>query len=313
MIEFARLERTDDDAFGLRLKKMHPMEAIRLFLWTHPWWHAAAVLVPSALVTVFFGWRELRHSAEANRLRGKNTEAVTRIGELQNERNEMVRERNELEREKNALMEKIADSMKQPLSQAERNALRLGKYLRKTARVSEGNAYWGGMGAEIVEVSEDNILTLFVPAGYSSSSAFAVYVHCDELQIVEETVGGCAVQIKILKRYGDTLQLGEIRKWEDRGTPSTKALPRGDTVFHATYIQPGSPKVRRILIYAPTDGNPLYTLVTHLDGKETGVVAYGDNVEISKKFALIQIEYRAEGFRHNGGTGGGSGLFVCTN
>jgi len=199
---------------------MHPTETIRLFLWTHPWWHAAAVLIPPVLVAAFFSWRELSHSAKANRLRQESKAAVARIAELQNERNE-------LERQRNSLMEKIAENTKRPLNQAERNALKLRKYIRKTAQVSEGNGHWDAMGAEIVDVSEDNVLTLFVPAEYSSSVAFAVYVHCDELQIVEEPVGSCALQIKILKRYGNTLQLGEIRKWDDRRTPPTKPLPRG--------------------------------------------------------------------------------------
>jgi hypothetical protein len=283
-------------------------EAIRLFLWIHPWWHAATVLVPPILIAAFFSWRELRHSAEANRLRQESKTAVVRIAELQNERNE-------LERERNSLMEKIAENTKRPLNQAERNALKLRKYIRKVAQVSEGKGDWGAMGAELVELSEDNILTLFVPAGYSSSVAYAVYVHCDELQIVEEPVGSCALQIKVLQRYGNTLQLGEIRKWDDRRISPTKSLPKGETVFYANYILVGSAKSRRILIYAPTEGNPLYTLATVVDGTENDVVVYGDSVEISKKFAIIQIEYRAEGFRHNGGTGAGGShqLFLTTN
>ena len=288
---------------------MNPIYAIRLFLWLHPWWHAAIVLALPVVVASIFRMRELRHSAEANRLRGKNTEAVTKIGELQDERNELVRERNDLEREKNSLMEKIAEGMKRPLSLAERNALRLRKYLRKTATVSEGSGDWGGMDAEIVDVSEDNVATLFVPAGFSSSSAFAVYVQCDELQIIEVAVGGCAVQIKILKRYGDTLQLGELRKWDDRVTPSTKPLPKGFNVFDANYNQPGTSKARRVLIYAPREGNPKYTLVAIADGKETAVI-YGDNVEISKRFALLQVEIHVEGLRYNGGSGNPQGLFL---
>ena len=42
------------------------IDAIRQFFWTHPWWHAAAVIVPPVLVAAFFSWRELRHSADAN-------------------------------------------------------------------------------------------------------------------------------------------------------------------------------------------------------------------------------------------------------
>jgi len=74
------------------------------------------------------------------------------------------------------------------------------------------------MGAEIVNVSEDNILTLFVPAGFSSATAYSVLVHCDKLQVVEEPVGGCTLQIRILERYEDTIHWGEIRKWEERRT-----------------------------------------------------------------------------------------------
>jgi hypothetical protein len=170
------------------------------------------------------------------------------------------------------------------------------------------------MGAEIVEVSEDSVLTLFTPAGYSSSAAFAVYVHCDELQIVEVPVGSCPVQIKILKRYSDTIQLGEIKKWEDRGAPATKPLPRGSSVFYADYTKDESPKRRSIHIYAPIEGNPSYTLVSFVDGKEA-VVLYGDNVEISKKFAVVQVDYRTEGFRYSGGGTGASRntLFLFTH
>ena len=220
---------------------------------------------------------------EANRLREEQKGAVVRIAELQDERNQ-------LEGERNRLMEKIAENTRRPLSQAEKNALKLRKYLRKLATVSEGNGNWGAMGAEIVDVSEDNILTLFVPAGYSSTSAYVVYVHCDELQIVEEPVGSCALQIKILKRYGDTLQLGEIRKWEDRRTPSTAPLPRGGNVFHADYSQGGSSKRRGIYIYAPTEGNPQYTLVTLDDGKETEFFLLNDDAIEGCNAASIKLK-----------------------
>ena len=191
------------------------IQTIRLFLWTHPWWHAAVVLVPPVLVAAFFSWRELRHSAEANRLRREANRLreeshtfTARIAELQNERNQ-------LERERNTAMEKIAENTKRPRTQAEVNALKLRKYLRQTAHVTEGGGYWGG-GAEIAEISEDNIVTLFCPASYSSSSAFAVCVHCDDLQIVETPTGSGSLQIRVLKRYGEAIQLGELRKWDDR-------------------------------------------------------------------------------------------------
>jgi hypothetical protein len=53
------------------------------------------------------------------------------------------------------------------------------------------------------------------------------------LQIVEEPI-----QIRVLQRYGDPIQLGEIKdgktikRWQDKGAPSSgKPLPRGGNVF----------------------------------------------------------------------------------
>ena len=40
-----------------------------------------------------------------------------------------------------------------------------------------------------------------------------------ELHLVEPPSG--LVQIKILERYGDVIQLGDIRRWEDRTRPAT--------------------------------------------------------------------------------------------
>jgi hypothetical protein len=42
---------------------------------------------------------------------------------------------------------------------------------------------------------------------------------------------------------------------------------------------------------------------------------YGSNVEISKKFAILQIDWRAEGYQHGGGGTGGSSerLFLITH
>jgi hypothetical protein len=42
---------------------------------------------------------------------------------------------------------------------------------------------------------------------------------------------------------------------------------------------------------------------------------YGSNVEISKKFAIPQIDWHAEGYQHGGGATGGSSerLFLITH
>jgi hypothetical protein len=284
---------------------------IRLFLWTHPWWHAAVDLIPPVLLGAILSLRELHHSKEANSLRGEANrlrEGANRWSEeaarLSEQANQFHDEANRLrEQAKNAVV-RIADNTTPAQTQAQRNAEKLRRYIGKTARVSEGAGGWG-TPPEIVEVSEDNIVKLFTPAGYSSTTAFAICVHCEHLQIVEEPAGSCSVQIRVLQRYGDTIQLGEIKRWQERGALSAKPLPRGGNAFHANFTVPGSSQRRGIYIYAPTDGNPQYTLVSLVDGQETGVL-HGSNVEISKKFAVLQIEWRAEGCQYSGGGTGAS-------
>jgi hypothetical protein len=277
---------------------------IKDFLWTHPWWHSFLVALPG-LVAPIIALVDLRDSAKGNELRAEANVLQGKIADLTEE----------LDTERNKHLQQIAQNIKQPLSQAEKNAAKLRKYLTKKTTISEGNGTWGAGGAEIVDVSEENIVTLFVPAGYSSSSAYAVYVRCDELEMIEAPVGGCDLQIRILKRYGDTRQMGQIANWDQREAAPTKPLPRGTNAYYADYVKDGSPTRRGIYIYAPTDGNPQYTLITLENGKETGVPLYDNNVEISKKFAVIQIGYRAEGFRHGGGGSGTSPdpLYICVH
>jgi hypothetical protein len=173
------------------------IEILKLFLWTHPWWHATLVFLLPLVLTAVIGWRELHHSREANRLRAK-------ANDLRNELNDATRriavvqeERNKIEVEKNQAIAQIAVNVRPPVTQAERNAAKLRQYLRKLAQVSEPHGNWGA-AAEIVDVSDDNILTLFTPAGYSSSAAWYQCVHCDKVQIVEAPVGGSVLQLKIL-------------------------------------------------------------------------------------------------------------------
>lgn len=275
---------------------------IKDFLWTHPWWHSFLAALPGIAAPIL-AYMDVRHSVEANGLRTEANVLQRKIADLTKE----------LDTERNKHLQQIAANIRQPQSLAERNAERLRKYLRKRTTVSEGNGSWGAGGAEIVEINQDNILTLFVPAGYASSSAYAVSVRCDELEVIEEPVGGCAVQLRILKRYGDTRQLGQIRNWDERGGAPPQPLPRGANAYRADYNKPGSPTRRGIYVFAPTDGNPQYTLVTLEDGRETGIM-YDNNVEISKKFAVIQVQYRAEGFSCAGSASGVSPdpLYICT-
>src|SRR5581483_7284857 len=150
---------------------------IRLFLWTHPWWHAAAVLAPPVLVAAFFSWRELRHSkeanllsdeanslrTEANHLREEQKGAVVRIAELQNERNKLQVELNELQAKRNESLGQIAIGVKKDLTPAEKTAAKLRNHVGDRAYVTNHDgSSWGSMGAIIVEVNDD-IVTLFTP------------------------------------------------------------------------------------------------------------------------------------------------------
>jgi hypothetical protein len=153
-----------------------------------------------------------------------------------------------------------------------------------------------------VEVSDDNIVTLFMPLDYSSPKAWCVNVHCGELEITEIPQGSCPLRLKVLKRYGPrVVELGEITKWEDRLQPA--AIPtfsKGGAAYYATYTKEGSPERRSLYVYMPSDGANSFLLEA-----STGERITGDNKEISKRFMVLQIEYEAAGFTRSGsGTGG---------
>jgi hypothetical protein len=56
------------------------IEAIKLFLWTHSWWHASLIVVPPLVLSAVIGWRELHHSGIANQLREKANTLTTEGG-----------------------------------------------------------------------------------------------------------------------------------------------------------------------------------------------------------------------------------------
>jgi len=186
-----------------------------------------------------------------------------------------------------------ADQTKPALTQADRNAAKLRKYIGARAQVSENGNNWGAMGAEIVEVNDDNVVTLFVASSMQSTTAFAVYVHCDDLQIVEVPMGSCPVRIKVLRRYGETVQLGEIKRWEDRKNPTAaqSAVEKGLIAYHATYAKVGTSETRELRVYAAKDGSNYFVLESKPDG-----TFYGNNADISKRFMALQVEYEALGF-----------------
>jgi hypothetical protein len=270
--------------------------SIKDFLWTHPWWHSFLVAVPAIAVPIL-AYFELRHSGEANTLRNQANDLRAEAINLQGQ---IATLSADLDAERNKHLQQIANNTKKPVTQAERNADTLRRHLRAMVTVSEGSGSWPGT-PEIVEVSDDNIVTLFTPRGYSSASALCVKVHCGELEISDIPQGACPLRLKVLKRYGPDVQLGEITKWEDRSQPAASpTFAKGGMAYHASYSKPGSSESRTLYVFAAKDGTNSFLLEA-----STGARVIGDNVEISKLFSVLQIEYEAAGFgRIGSGTGG---------
>jgi hypothetical protein len=183
---------------------------IKTFIWTHPWWHSFLVAIPG-IVAPMLAWFELQHSREANELRSEannhriraNTleqeanglraeqaRSLTKISEVQAENVELQAKNVKLQAERNEALSRIAANTQRVPTEAENNARILKNYLGQRAFVSKGGNNWGAMGAIIADVNDNNILTLFTPAGYSSSQAWGQAVRCDKLHIVEVPVRG---------------------------------------------------------------------------------------------------------------------------
>jgi len=269
---------------------------IKDFLWTHPWWHSFLVAIPGIAVPIL-AWFELRHSAEANALRADANRLRAEANVLQDQIGQLTVE---LNAERNAHLQQIAENTKKPVTQAERNANILRRHLGANVAVSEGQGGWP-TAPEIVEVSDDNIVSLFTPHGYSSGRAFCVNVHCDDLEIIEIPQGSCPIRLKVLKRHGDPVQLGEITKWADRfQKEAVPVFAKGDCVGSVTFAKPGSPERRSLYVYASKDGDNSFLLEA-----STGERPMGDNVEISKRFAVQYVEYLAAGFTRSSASAGG--------
>jgi hypothetical protein len=271
---------------------------IKDFFWAHPWWQSFLAAVPAIALAVFAGI-ELTHSGEANTLRSEANHLQKRIADLTRE----------LDAERNKHLERIADNTARPLTRGERNADILRKHLRANVTVSEGQGGWPNT-PEIVEVKDD-IVTLFTPRTGSSPQAWCARVHCDDLEISDIPRGSCPLQLKIIKRYGPDAQLGEITRWEDRDQPA--AIPtfaKGDTAYHATFSKPDSSERRTLAIFTSKGGTNSFLLEA-----STGETVTGDNVEISKQFMIMYVQYEASGFNRNSAGSGVSPykLFIHTN
>jgi hypothetical protein len=256
---------------------------IKDFLWLHPWLLSVLAAAPGLVLT----WLEVSHSGEANRLR--------------REANEFRSEANTQRERANEALGRIADHTKRTPTKAERTAEKLRQYLRKTVQVvNADDSRWGGV-TEIVEI-KDEVVTLFSPCSFSSSSASTICVHCDDLEISEAPVGSGSLTLKVVKRYGTPQNLGQIKTWEDRLQPPTTPLfSKGSHVFSAEYVKPGSPERRRLDVYESADGQNFFSLEA-----SPGETLYGNNVEISRHFLLAQLEYGTQDFRYNSGSSGNS-------
>src|SRR5271157_5757716 len=167
--------------------------AVKDFLWTHPWWHSLLASLP-AVALPFLAYFELCHSAEANRLR---KEANT----SRDEANEQRREANTQRERANEALARIADHTRKPPTKAERNAEKLQKYLRRKVQLFNADGSRWSEAPEIVEI-KDEVVTLFSPCGFNSSTAMENHVHCEDLEIIEDPVGPVPLILKVLKLYG---------------------------------------------------------------------------------------------------------------
>ena len=257
-----------------------------------PWWEDLIVVLATVAVPIL-AWLELRHSGEANGLRREANLLRAEEVRLQH----MI---GELEAEKAGHLAQIAANTQRPITPAERNAEILRRHLGACVSVTEGSGTWPSAPL-IAEVSEANIATLFTPSIGSNPQATGVLVDCGELDIVEVQHGSCPLRLHVRRRYGSTVQFGEIARWEDRNLP--QAAPRfnkGGNIFHATFTKQGSNETRSLYVYASADGSNSFLLEA-----STGERVVADNVEISKRFMLLEVNYRAAGFsRGSSGTGG---------
>jgi len=264
---------------------------IKDFLYFHPWWHSFLVGLPTLTLPAFayLSWIDSRKTSQ-----------------LHEEANSLRREKNrlsaELDDERNKQLQQIAKNTERPLTKAERNAKTLRSYIGKKVVVSEGGGGWPNT-PEIVEVTEDNLVTLFTACDRLTSAAWYVQVDCDDLEITLHPQGICPLALVVRKRYGKNVQLGEISKWEDRFQPAaTPKFPKTNTVAYATFVRPGSPEQRTLFVYKSPDGSNSFLLDT-----STAPDFIGDNVEVSKRFMSMYVDYEAAGFtRRTGANNGGT-------
>jgi hypothetical protein len=268
-----------------------------------PWWEDLIVALATVAVPILALF-ELRHSGEANKLRGEANDERRKANDLRTEANQL-REKNAqlavaLDAERNKQLAQIATNTARPVTPAERNAETLRRHKGACVSVTEGQGSWPSTPL-IVEVSDTDVVTLFTPSAGSNPQASCVQVDCSELDIVEIPHGSCPLRLHVRRRCGAAVQLGEITRWEDRNVPAaTPTFNKGGNVHYTTFSKQGSSETRGLYVYASADGSNSFLLEA-----STGERIVADNVEISKRFALLAVDYLATGFsRGNSGTGG---------
>jgi hypothetical protein len=286
----------------------------KVWLCANAWFHSALIDGP-ALALAIIAWRELGHtrdiSENLNETKlelGKQTAEASKANEYRSRMTELEEQNVGLREKLAASTQQIADNLKRPPTKAERNAAILRNCMRKLASVSQEGTQ--PIGYEIVEISDDNIVKLFLVRGAHSTRSFSNIADCGEMTIEETPQGGCALRIHISKFIGQPRDWGQCMKWEDRyGTaPSFEKAP--GAACNASYGKGGSAETRTLNIFQSKDGTNSFVLES-----SEGWAVNGDNVQVSKDFMASQIEYFAANFTRStygtGATQGGYRLYVC--
>lgn len=262
-------------------------DAIKSFLWTHPWWHSFLVAVPTMALPII-AILELRHSGEIVEL---TKQKLVLQKELDTERNKQLGNLGHLGQ--------IAEHIKPPTTVAEKNAAKLLKHKDQMVSIFKDGGHVTDT-PQIVEISDDNIVSLFFPVSMHMSSAELWMVDCAEVEIVDFPHGSCPIRMNVNKLHGPAVRLGEITRWEDRHKPTAKpTIEKGQMAWRQNFIKVNSPEKRDLIIFGARDGSNAYIL----EAQPIGVFT-GDNVEISKRASSLRIDYLNEGFKSGGyGTG----------
>jgi hypothetical protein len=150
---------------------------LKEFFSSHSWWEDTLVALAGVAVPVL-AYFELRHSGEANQLRREAN--VLRADALR-----LQEKIGELEAEKAGHLAQIAANTQRPVTQAQRNADILRRHIGACVSVTEGQGGWPSTPL-IAEVSDSNIVTLFIPRAGSNPQASCVQVDCGELGTVNK-------------------------------------------------------------------------------------------------------------------------------